>query len=207
VCCHADDSTLTTPAAGPGLGVHGMSIQSHGEGQVHTGLSPGAQGNTYDQDLVVAQAASSPRAASPSTGGASSIPMASLGPAAAPAASSAASVAAAGSSAGPAAAPTASAAVASVEAAEVFAFPTAASTAPAQTPAGAVAASPADARLSASLVPPSAAAAGTAGQGMSLDHVAQQPSPAGTPRGEHCTQTAFNLKHKLPSLSSINRKS
>lgn len=102
VCCHADDSTLTTPAAGPGLGVHGMSIQSHGEGQVHTGLSPGAQGNTYDQDLVVAQAASSPRAASPSTGGASSIPMASLGPAAAPAASSAASVAAAGSSAGPA---------------------------------------------------------------------------------------------------------
>ena len=170
-----------------------------------TGISPGAQGGTYavttpefwlpamtppssmahshssqdmapvqqDQDLVDAQATGSPGAVFPATAEASSIPMASFGPTAAPAASSAASLAATGSFAGPAAAPAASTAVASVEAAQVFGVPTAAS--------------PADAGLSASLVPPSAAAARTAGQGMSLSHVQQQPSPAGAPRGEHCT--------------------
>ena len=152
-----------------------------------TGISPGAQGDTYvvttpdfwlplltplssmatpqgsqdmapaqqDQDPVNAQAAGSPRAASPATAGASLIPMGFPWPtAAAPAVSSAASTAAAGSPAGPVAAPTACTVVASVEAAEV-------SMALAQTPAGAIAASPA----AASLVPASAAAARTAGHG------------------------------------------
>ncbi len=31
---------------------------------------------------------------------------------------------------------------------------------------------------------------------MSLDGVAQHPSPASTPRGEHCTHTASNVEHK-----------
>jgi len=31
---------------------------------------------------------------------------------------------------------------------------------------------------------------------MSLHGVAQHPSPAGTPRGQHCTQTAITLKHR-----------
>ncbi len=152
-----------------------------------TGISPGAQGDTYvvttpdfwlplltplssmatpqgsqdmapaqqDQDPVNAQAAGSPRAASPATAGASLIPMGFPWPtAAAPAVSSAASTAAAGSPAGPVAAPTACTVVASVEAAEV-------SMALAQTPAGAIAASPA----AASMVPASAAAARTAGHG------------------------------------------
>jgi len=173
-----------------------------------TGISPGAQGNDVlmtpdlwlpamtppsmahsqgsqdmalalqDQDAVNAQAAGTPRADSPASTKASSIPMASFGPTAAPAASSAASLATTGPFAGFAAAPTA---VASAETAEDFAVPSAAALA--------------DAGLSASLVPPSAAAAGTDGQGMSLDGVAQQPSPAG---GKHCSQAQSSIivKHK-----------
>ncbi|DBA76101.1 TPA: hypothetical protein ACH3X1_009845 [Trebouxia sp. C0004] len=38
-----DGSAFTTPAAGPGLGMHGVSIQSRGQGQMPTGASPGAQ--------------------------------------------------------------------------------------------------------------------------------------------------------------------
>jgi len=125
VCCRADDTTCSTPAVNAGLGVHGESIQSHGGGQMPTGglmttpdfwlpvlTPPSSMAHPQDsrdlalaqqyQDLVVAQAAGSPRAASPATAGASSIPMASLGPTAAPVASSAVSVAAAESSAGPA---------------------------------------------------------------------------------------------------------
>ncbi|DBA84279.1 TPA: hypothetical protein ACH3X2_006336 [Trebouxia sp. C0005] len=55
--------------------------------------------------------------------------------------------------------------------------------------AGPAAASPADAELGASLVPSSAAAARTAGPGMSLPGVAQQPSPAGTPRDDSVFRT------------------
>ncbi len=111
-----------------------------------------------DQNSAVAQPASSPRAASPATAGASFIPMGFPRPTAeAPAVSSAASTAAAGSPAGPVAAPTACIAVASVEAAEVST-----AVAPAQTPAGAIEASPA----AAGLVPASAAAARTDGHGL-----------------------------------------
>ena len=31
---------------------------------------------------------------------------------------------------------------------------------------------------------------------MSLDGVLEQPSPAGTPVGEHCTSTAITMKHR-----------
>ncbi len=190
---------FSTPAASSGHGVHGGSIQNHEEGHMPIGISQGSdvlmtpdlwlpamtppsmvhsQGSQdmalvlQDQDPVNAQAAGTPRTASPAGAEASSIPMASFGPAAAPAASSAASLAA-----GPAAAPTG---VASAEAAEEFAIPSAASLA--------------DAGLSASLVPPSAAAAGTAGQGMSLDGAARQLSPAG---GKHRSQaqSSIVIKH------------
>ncbi len=39
---------------------------------------------------------------------------------------------------------------------------------------------------------------------LSLPPVQQQPSPAGTPGGEHCTHTTITLKH-IPSL--FDRKS
>ncbi len=111
-----------------------------------------------DQDSAVAQPASSPRAASPATAGASLIPMAlPRRTAKAPAVSSAASTAAAETPAGPVAAPTACIAVASVEAAEV-------SAAPAQTPAGAIAAS-----STAGLMPASAAPAKTVRHGPFTD--------------------------------------
>ncbi len=118
-----------------------------------TSPSQHSQRFVHDQDSAAAQPASSPRAASPATAGASLIPVAFPRPTAeAPAVSSAASTAAAGSPAGPVAAPTACTAVTSVEAAEV-------STAPAQTPAGAIAASSA----AAGLMPASAAPAKTNG--------------------------------------------
>ena len=167
----------------PELWLPAMTPPSMAHSQGSQDMGPAQQ----DQGPVNAQAAGSPRAASPASAEASSIPVASFRPTAAPAASSAASLAAAGSFAGPAAAFTAAA---SVEAAQVFAVPTAVS--------------PAVPGLSSSLVPPSAAAAGTAGQG--IDGVAQQASPAGTSRGEHCTQTA-KFKHRPPSLSSINHNS
>ena len=176
-----------------------------------TGISPGAQGNdvlmtpdlwlpamtppsmahsegSQDMDPVNAQAAGTPRADSPASTKASSIPMASFGLTAAPAASSAASLATTGPFAGFAAAPTA---VASAETAEDFAVPSAASLA--------------DAGLSASLVPPSAAAAGTAGQGMSLDGVAQQPSAAG---GKHCFQAqSFVIVEHKPRFMIFQHRS
>ncbi len=43
-CCCADGTAFTTPAVGPGLGMHGGSIQSNDEGQMPTGAFPGAQG-------------------------------------------------------------------------------------------------------------------------------------------------------------------
>ncbi len=37
---------------------------------------------------------------------------------------------------------------------------------------------------------------------MSVDGVAQQPGPAGTPGGEHCTRTATTVKHK-PQVMTV----
>ena len=180
----ADDSAFSTPATAFISGHGNMLIESHGGGQMPTGLSPGyvmttpdfslpvltplpstahsqdSQDFVPDQDSAVAQPASSPRAACPATAGAagaSRITMAPRPTAEAPAVSSAASTEAAGSPAGPVAAPTACIAVASVEAAEVST-----AVAPAQTPAGAIEASPA----AAGLVPASAAAARTDGHGL-----------------------------------------
>ena len=173
----ADVYAFGTPAAGVSPGYGHMLISTHGGGHMPTGMSPGyvmttpdfclpvltplpstspSQHNQHfvpDQEFVGAQPASSPKAASLATAGASPIPMAFPGPtAAAPAVSTAASTAAAGSLAGPVAAPTACTAVTSLEAAQVL-------TAPAQTPAGAIAASSA----AAGPMPASAAPAVTNG--------------------------------------------
>ncbi len=179
----ADVYAFGTPAAGVSPGYGHMLISTHGGGHMPTGMSPGyvmttpdfclpvltpllsplhpqkRQRFVPDPDSAVAQPASSPRAASPATAGASLVPMPLLqATAEAPAVSSPTSIAAAGSPADPIAAATASTAVTSVEAAEI-------SKAPAQTPAGAIAASSA----AAGLMPASAAPAKTVAHGPLTD--------------------------------------
>ncbi len=196
----ADVYAFGTPAAGASPGYGHMLISTHGGGHMPMGMSPGyvmttpdfclpmltplpstslSQHNQHfvpDQDFVGAQPASSPRATSLATAGASPIPRAFPGPtAAALAVSTSASTAAAGSPASLVGAPIACTVVASVEAAEDSAVPTAASiadtsaapgaSAPAQTNIGTIA----DSSTAASLGPASAAAARTVGHGPFTD--------------------------------------
>ncbi|KAL0018833.1 hypothetical protein WJX77_008429 [Trebouxia sp. C0004] len=50
-----DGSVFTTAAAGPGLGMHGVSIQSRGQGQMPTGASPGppAQDKAASRQAII----------------------------------------------------------------------------------------------------------------------------------------------------------